>query len=92
MNKLLLMPQTKTTSQSLASHNVARWQDLREAMIARREELGLSQAELAKKMGITQPAVSQFESLGANPRIMTLLLYAQALELKLDLGAQGIRG
>jgi transcriptional regulator with XRE-family HTH domain len=50
-------------------------------------ELGLSQKELADRMGITQPAISQFESFNANPRIMTLLAYAHALDASLDFSA-----
>ncbi len=84
MNKLLLMTNELTESQKLAYENASSWHGLRLALIDRRLELGLSQNDLAKRMGVTQPAISQFENVGANPRIMTLLAYAHALDVNLD--------
>lgn len=40
-----------------------------ERIRARREELGLSQAELAKKIGITQGSVGNYESGVSNPKM-----------------------
>jgi transcriptional regulator with XRE-family HTH domain len=83
VNKLLLMNETMSPRVQLAYENLGSWHDLREALIAARESKGWTQAELAEILGITQSAVSQFERLGGNPRIMTLMAYAQALNLRL---------
>ena len=47
-----------------------------------REHLGLTQAEVAKRMGITQAALSQLEAAGRRPRKATLNSLATALELQ----------
>jgi len=50
---------------------------------------GISQAELAKKLGITEAAVSKFlhQDMDNNPKIETLLKYAEALDISLQLRA-----
>lgn len=45
----------------------------------RRQQLGLSQAELARRCGTTQSAIARLESGGRPPRIDTLLGIADAL-------------
>ena len=50
-----------------------------------REELGLTQAEAAKKANVTQQQMSRLEN-GVNCNMTTFLKVCQALELKLDLG------
>lgn len=84
MHNLLLMNKKVSTAVHLASENYGSWLDLHSALIEARLSSGLSQRELGEKLGISQPAVAQFESLGVNPRIATLLAYAQALEVKLQ--------
>jgi transcriptional regulator with XRE-family HTH domain len=74
----------------LSSQNFGSWLDLKDQLVAAREARGLTQADLAEILGITQSAVSQFERLGGNPRIMTLMAYAQALQLRLDFGASAV--
>lgn len=49
----------------------------------RRKERGLSQAELAKRVGTTQSAIARLESGGRPPRIDTLLRIANALDADL---------
>lgn len=49
-----------------------------------REYLGLTQASVAKRAGITQAALSQLESSDAKPRKSTLEKLAQALDLKIE--------
>ena len=51
---------------------------------ARRAHLGLSQAELAERVGTTQSAIARLESGGRPPRIDTLLRIADALGCDLD--------
>ncbi|WP_405136012.1 helix-turn-helix domain-containing protein [Nocardia sp. NBC_01388] len=50
----------------------------------RREELGLTQAELAERAGLKQPAVARFEAGGTMPTIPMLERFAEALELRLS--------
>jgi len=49
----------------------------------RRRELGLSQAELARRVDTTQSAIARLESGGRPPRIDTLLRIAAALDCEL---------
>lgn len=49
-----------------------------------REYLGLTQASVAKRAGITQAALSQLESSDAKPRQSTLEKLAHALGLKIE--------
>ena len=45
----------------------------------RRQQLGISQAELARRCGTTQSAIARLEAGGRPPRIDTLLRIADAL-------------
>jgi len=49
----------------------------------RRQEIGLSQRELAELVGTTQSAIARLERGGRPPRIDTLLRIADALECDL---------
>ena len=50
-----------------------------------REQAGLSQRELAGRLGCTQPAVSQAEAGGASLSVATLQRFADALGCELQL-------
>ena len=50
----------------------------------KRTRLGLSQAELAKKLGVSQAAVSLWELGSASPNSSLLLKLADALECTVD--------
>lgn len=54
-------------------------------IVARRHELGLTQAQLAERAGLKQAAIARLERSGVIPRIDTLHTVAQAMGLKLDL-------
>ncbi|WP_424536544.1 helix-turn-helix domain-containing protein [Sphaerisporangium viridialbum] len=58
--------------------------ELGEAVRLRREELGLTQAELARRTGLKQPAVARFEAGGTMPTIPMLERLAEALEMRLN--------
>ncbi len=58
--------------------------ELGEAVRHRREELGLTQAELAERAGLQQPAVARFEAGGTMPTIPMLERLAGALRLRLN--------
>ena len=49
-----------------------------------REYLELTQAEVAERLGISQPALSQLESPRARPRRATLLRLAKALGVRVE--------
>ncbi|MHB8505706.1 MAG: helix-turn-helix domain-containing protein [Acidimicrobiales bacterium] len=61
-----------------------RRRSLTEALVARRGELGLSQTEVAARMGTSQSAVARLESGTADLRLSTLERYAAALGHVLD--------
>lgn len=53
-------------------------------LVEERIELGLTQTEVAARMGTSQSAVARLESGGADVRISTLERYAAALQRSLD--------
>lgn len=75
-----------------AAYEAARLRyELGEAVRHRREELGLTQAELAERAGLKQPAVARFEAGGTMPTIPMLERLAEALEVRLDVRFQPLR-
>ncbi|HTV11405.1 MAG TPA: helix-turn-helix transcriptional regulator [Acidimicrobiales bacterium] len=54
------------------------------ALCAKRVELGLSQTEVAARMGTSQSAVARLESGGSDLRLSTLERYAAAIGQRLD--------
>jgi transcriptional regulator with XRE-family HTH domain len=65
-----------------------RQQSLVDGLVARRRELGLSQNEIAARMGTSQPAVARLEAGGVDARMSTLQRYADAVGVRLDFGLQ----
>ena len=57
---------------------------LTDALVARRVDLGLSQTEVAARMGTSQSAVARLETGQADVRMSTLERYAAALGQVLD--------
>lgn len=58
----------------------------RSYLVARRRDLGLSQAAVAERMGTKQSAVSELETGETpNPTLNTLVSWAAAVELELQL-------
>jgi len=60
-------------------------------LVAVRLELGLSQTEVAARMGTSQSAVARLESGDADVRLSTLERYAAALGRRLDWELKGAR-
>jgi transcriptional regulator with XRE-family HTH domain len=56
-----------------------RRRELAEAFVAKRVKLGLTQTEVAARMGTSQSAVARIESGDADVRMSTLERYAAAL-------------
>lgn len=67
-------------AQSLAANHGRLLRDL----VALRRKHALSQAEVAARMGISQPAVAKLERADANPRLSTLRRYALAVGARLS--------
>lgn len=53
-----------------------------ETLVAVREGRKLKQKVVAKRMGTTQSRVSNFERIGGDPRLSTILRYARAVDAK----------
>jgi HTH-type transcriptional regulator / antitoxin HipB len=58
--------------------------ELADAVRTRREELGLSQRQLAERAGMTQPGIARFEAGGTTPTLPLLERLATALGLTLN--------
>jgi ribosome-binding protein aMBF1 (putative translation factor) len=59
------------------------------SIIQRRQELGISQRDLAARCGIPQSSVARIETLKTTPKLDTLIKLMQALNLKLQVAAVG---
>jgi transcriptional regulator with XRE-family HTH domain len=70
----------------------ARRQELLAELVAERRAAGLSQAEVAERMGTSQPAVARVEAGVVDVRLSTLQRYASAVgrRLELRLGDRGL--
>ena len=66
-----------------------RRRDLATDLVAMRQELGLSQTEVAARMRTSQSAVARLESGDADVRLSTLERYAAALGQQLDWKLKG---
>ncbi len=64
---------------------------IKEAIVRARVEDGITQAELAERMGMKQPAVARMETGPFDPRLTTLRKLASALGVRFEIGAEGLR-
>jgi len=53
--------------------------------VSRKEILELSQVEMAKRLGISQPSVANLEKRGAEIKLSSLKRYVEAMDGKLSL-------
>ncbi len=53
--------------------------ELLRALIARREQAGLTQQDVADRLGIAQPSVAKFERYDNDPKLSTIRRYALAV-------------
>jgi transcriptional regulator with XRE-family HTH domain len=65
---------------------------LLDELVARRRAAGLSQDEVAARMGTSQPAVARLEAGQADARMSTLQRYAGAVGAQLRFSVSGGRG
>jgi predicted transcriptional regulator len=63
--------------------------DLGQAVYDRRAELGISQAELARRANMTQPQVSKLELGGTVPTLPLLQRLTKALDASLNIAMDG---
>lgn len=63
--------------------------DIVEALAARREALGLTNAEVAHSTGLTERSVRNALGAQSNPQLSSLLALADALDLELHLAPRG---
>jgi transcriptional regulator with XRE-family HTH domain len=61
-----------------------RRQDLVADLVAVRKRKGLSQSEVAERMGTSQPAIARLETGGPDARLSTLERYAAAVGVSLS--------
>jgi len=54
------------------------------SLVRARERAGLTQAEVARRMGTTQPAVARLERGEADPRLSTIERYAEVVGWQLE--------
>ncbi|MGE9695125.1 MULTISPECIES: helix-turn-helix domain-containing protein [unclassified Streptomyces] len=59
-----------------------------ETLVKHRKKCGLTQKQVAEHMETTQSAVSDFERLGGDPRLSTVMRYARAVGLRIWFGAR----
>ncbi|MFG3224234.1 helix-turn-helix domain-containing protein [Kitasatospora sp. NPDC048194] len=67
-------------------------QQLSAALRDRRRQLGISQTELARRAGMTQPGVSRVELGDTTPTLPLLARLAEALEADLDIRLSPLDG
>ena len=60
------------------------------ALIRRRNELSLSQAQLAHTIGMQQPAISRLENGGSNATVGTLFKVIDALNLDIEFNPRSL--
>ncbi len=64
--------------------------DLMRALLRARVSSGLTQTEVAERMGTTQSAIARLEGWSANPSVSTLRKYAEATGTRLSIGFEEI--
>ncbi|MBB6171543.1 transcriptional regulator with XRE-family HTH domain [Nocardiopsis mwathae] len=72
--------------QKQADEDAREYANLIDALVSLRKQGGLSQSDVAQRMGTTQSVVSDLERIGGNPRISTIQRYARAVGWRLRFG------
>lgn len=69
-----------TPSRKRANYLARQERDFLAQLVTLRKEAGLTQQGVAEKLGVSQQAISKFESLESSPTLSTALSYAHAIE------------
>lgn len=69
-----------SNSRLRARHLASQDRELRFELIRLREKAGLTQKDVAQRLGVSPQAVSKFERIDADPRLSTIRRYAHAIE------------
>ncbi len=64
--------------------------EFRRALIAARLRSGLSQAQLAERLGTTQSAIARLETGQSTPKIETLCKLARVLDIRFEITPNGL--
>jgi DNA-binding XRE family transcriptional regulator len=86
LNNVLLMRDAQRLDEELSTANFGEWLDFHSLLVDQREAQGLTQKQVADRLRISQPAVAQFEKSTYSPSITTIIAYATAIGVKLNLG------
>jgi ribosome-binding protein aMBF1 (putative translation factor) len=65
--------------------------DFRKAIIGARLAAGLSQGQLARRVGVSESVVTRMEVGAYRPRLETLVKVAAALDVAFDVDGRGLR-
>ena|GEM_PF-810221 len=82
MNNVLLMKKRLSPDAQLAYENYGSWIDFHQSLVQARMSMGLTQRAVGERLGISQPAIAQFEKVTYTPTVDSILAYAQALGVK----------
>jgi DNA-binding XRE family transcriptional regulator len=89
MKPAILNVEPSNALQAAMMESIDSWYEMHNALTDFRSESGVTQAEVAKDLEISQPAVSAFEnenSLGV--QLKTVISYAAALGLKINFSVE----
>lgn len=67
-----------------ALDDAERLQEVLDKLVKLRKALGLTQSEVARRMGVRQPTVSGFETESSDPKLSSLQRYARAVEAEIQ--------
>jgi DNA-binding XRE family transcriptional regulator len=91
MKPAILNVEPSNALQAAMMESIDSWYEMHNALTDFRSESGVTQAEVAKDLEISQPAVSAFEnenSLGV--QLKTVISYAAALGLKINFSVEKV--
>jgi predicted XRE-type DNA-binding protein len=81
----------KSAFDAAAGDSIESWFDLHNALTDKREELELTQQQVAEVLSVSQPAVSAFENSNATAtKIGTVINYAAALGLRINFSIERV--
>lgn len=78
------MELTASQLEELADSLVESHDQLLENLVSLRKSHGLTQSDVAVRMGVSQPTVASFERYDANPTLSTIRRYALAVGASID--------